>query len=335
MKENTADVSARPGTMSVFVRQIRFEGNGINSYELVDAAGNELPPFAPGAHIDVHLVGGALRQYSLCNDPQERHRYVIAVLRDEGGRGGSKTLHETLRVQDFLSIGPPRNNFWLVPDAKKVILLAGGIGVTPLKSMAHLLEREGIDYELHYCAKDLKFAAFAEEMVALSEKGRVHFHFDGGDPTRGLDIAKLLREPSTGTHLYYCGPGGFMKACAAASAHWPAGTVHFEHFKAPDTIEKGFPASDTGAEGGSFDVQIARSGQRIHVGADESLADALNKAGVPVETSCQSGLCGTCKIRYLTGQVDHRDFILNDEEREEFLTACVSRSTSDLLTLDL
>ena len=323
--------------LSVLVRQIRFEGIGINSYELVDPRGNDLPPFAAGAHIDVHLGDGLVRQYSLSNDPGERHRYVIAVLRDELGRGGSKSLHEKLHVQDVVSIGYPRNNFQLVESARKVILLAGGIGVTPLKSMAHRLEREGIDYELHYCAKDRPFIAFGEDLAAFREKGRAHFHFDGGDPARGLNIAELLFEPVPGTHLYYCGPAGFMNACAAAAAHWPVGTVHFEHFKAPVAEAAREPGAAGGAstESGSFVVQLARTGALITVSPDQTIVVALQGAGVEVETSCQSGLCATCKVRYLSGEVDHRDFVLSDAEHEEFLTACVSRAKSGLLTLDL
>ena len=317
-------------TIPVLVRQIRFEGKGINSYELTDPEGRELPPFTSGAHIDIHLADGVVRQYSLSNDPQERRRYVIGVLKDEGGRGGSTSLHRSLHVQDVVQISPPRNNFPLADDATKVILLAGGIGVTPLKSMAHSLERAGIDYELHYCAKDRAFTAFEDEMQAFAAQGRLHYHFDGGDPAKGLDIAQLLADPAPGTHVYYCGPSGFMKACEGAAQGWAAGTVHFEHFKAPVTER----AADAPPPGG-FDVEIASSGRRIAIGPDESIADVLNREGVPVETSCESGLCGTCKTRYKAGRVDHRDYILDDAEKDEYLTLCVSRCESELLVLDL
>src|ERR1700761_6390044 len=166
-------------TLRLLVRQIRFEGRGINSYEFVDPEGAALPPFTAGAHIDVHLGDGFVRQYSLSNSPRERHRYVIAVLRDEAGRGGSKALHEGLRVQDRVRVSRPRNNFELAADAKKVILIAGGIGVTPLKAMAHQLEESGVDYEMHYCAKDASCTAFANEFEPMFASGRLHFHFDG------------------------------------------------------------------------------------------------------------------------------------------------------------
>lgn len=319
-------------TLQLMVRQVRFEGRGINSYEFVDPEGHTLPPFTAGAHLDIHLAGGVIRQYSICNAPRERHRYVIAVLRDERGRGGSKALHEQLRVQDIVRVSLPRNNFRLVGDARRVVLIAGGIGVTPLKAMAHELDDAGIDYEMHYCAKDATCAAFAEEFEPMRESGRLHFHFDNGDPASGLDIPKLLGAPGEGEHVYYCGPVGFMKACADAAGHWPTGTVHFEHFKAPEREQDSDAANDALD---SFTVRIASTGQEIEVSKEETIADALLQAGVPMETSCCAGLCGTCKVRYLSGDVEHNDCILSDDEKTEFLTACVSRATSKVLVLDL
>jgi vanillate O-demethylase ferredoxin subunit len=323
-------ISREQTRLSLLVRQIRFEANGIHSYELVDPQGGELPPFSAGAHIDIHLPNGMTRQYSLCNSPAERHRYVIAVLRDDKGRGGSRALHDALRVQDLATVSQPRNNFALVPEARRVILLAGGIGVTPLKSMAHALDVAGIPFELHYCARNPGCAAFRDELGIAWEHGKLVHHFDHGKPEEGLDIAGLLREPEEGTHLFYCGPAGFMKACADAASHWPAGTVHFEHFKAPEP-DKGAAALAPGA----FMVKIASSGATFEVPADRSIADVLEQNGMRIETSCQAGLCATCKIRYLEGEVDHRDYILGDDEHGQFLTACVSRATSPVLVLDL
>ena len=319
-------------TLELFVRQVRYEGRNIQSYELVDPAGTELPPFSAGAHIDVHLANGVIRQYSLCNSPADRHRYVIAVLRDEKGRGGSKAVHEQLQVQGRVRVSVPRNNFELAQGARKVILIAGGIGVTPLKSMAHQLADAGdVDYELHYCARDAQCAAFTEDLQTLVDTQRLHFHFDDGDPSRGLDIAALLRDQAQeGTHVYYCGPAGFMQACADASSHWPKDTVHCEHFKAPER---------TGAlahrKPGEFTVEIASTGQRIPVPVDRSIADVLKAAGIAVQTSCEAGLCATCKVRYLSGEVEHQDCILDAGEQQNFLTLCVSRAKSELLVLDL
>lgn len=331
MNQNFIGVSRPHTTLSLLVRQIRFEANGINSYELVDPEGGALPPFTAGAHIDIHLSNGVIRQYSLCNSPLERHRYVIAVLRDEKGRGGSKTLHDNLRVQDIVKVSQPRNNFKLVPEAKKVILLAGGIGLTPLKSMAHALEATGVPFELHYCARNASCVAFKDQLETQWAHGKLHFHFDHGDPANGLNIAEVLSEASDNTHVFYCGPSGFMKACGEAASHWPAGTVHFEHFKAPEPA----PGAGAALAPGSFMVKIASTGAMLEVAADRTITEVLEEAGVHVETSCLAGLCATCKIRYLEGEVDHRDYILDDSERGQWLTACVSRATSDVLVLDL
>lgn len=321
--------------LSLVVRQIRFEAKGINSYELADPAGAELPAFTAGAHIDLHLPNGVVRQYSLCNSAAERHRYVIAVLRDEQGRGGSTALHDGLHVQDMVQVSIPRNNFQLMPEAKKVILIAGGIGMTPLKSMAHALEAKGVPFEMHYCSRNAGAVAFKEQLEAPWVHGALHFHFDQGDPAKGLNIAELLREAATGTHLFYCGPPGFMKACAEAASHWPAGTVHFEHFKAPEPVPAGAAAATASAAAGSFMLKIASTGAMIEVPADRSIVDALAQAGIHVDTSCEAGLCATCKIRYLEGEVDHRDVVLSDAEHGQWLTACVSRATSGVLVLDL
>ncbi|CAN5457688.1 hypothetical protein BH09PSE6_BH09PSE6_03620 [soil metagenome] len=215
-------------------------------------------------------------------------------------------------------------------DPAKVLLLAGGIGVTPLKAMAHELDRRGVDFELHYCAKAQAFAAFADELRPLIESGRARFHFDGGDPAKGLDIAGLLRDATAGTHVYYCGPSGFMKACAAATEHWAADAVHSEHFKAPAAA----PAQNA-PEPGSFKVKLARTGTSVEVQPGQSIVSAVATIGVKIETSCESGLCGTCKVRYLEGDVEHADYILGDDEHREYLTACVSRARSGTLVLDL
>ncbi|WP_322013255.1 PDR/VanB family oxidoreductase [Paraburkholderia sp. J12] len=330
-EEAVQDIEA--GTLDVRVKQIRYEGRGINSYELTSLGGEKLPPFEAGSHIDIHLKNGIIRQYSLCNPPSERHRYVIAVLKDEGGRGGSRSMHDDVAPGDVVTISKPRNHFALDGNAKKVILIAGGIGVTPLKAMAHELEAHRVNFELHYCARSRESAAFSEEFAAMLSAGRLHYHFDDGERSHQLDLAKLLAQPSPGTHVYYCGPAGFMKACADAASHWPKGTVHFEHFKAPEQPRRA-PAS-TEFAGGGCDITIASTGQVVHLGADQNLAEALNAAGVEIPTSCCAGLCATCKVRYRDGEVEHNDYILSDEERQEYLTACVSRPVSKTLVLDL
>lgn len=336
MNDSSSNVSASAPGLSLLVRQIRMEANGINSYELVDPSGAELPPTTAGAHIDLHLPGGITRQYSLCNDPAERHRYVIAVLRDEAGRGGSRAVHDQLHVRDIVAASLPRNNFPLVTEGKKYILLAGGIGVTPLKSMVHALEHLGKDYELHYCAKGPEFVAFREVFEPLVQAGRVVFHFDGANPAERLDIGTLLQTYTPGTHLYYCGPGGFMSACRNATAHWPEGSFHYEHFKVPEPARPGASSMESCTESAdSFRVQIAGRNDMFEVPRTKSIVEVLEENGVPITTSCQSGLCGSCKVRYLSGEVDHQDFILSDEEHQAYMTPCVSRCNSQLLVIDL
>ncbi len=318
----------RTEKLTLLVRQIRFEAIGVHSFELVDPAGASLPPAAAGSHLDVHLASGLVRQYSLCGDPADRTRYTIAVLREDNGRGGSRAVHETLRVGGSVVVSAPRNAFPVAPSAERHVLVAGGIGVTPLKAMVHELAARDADFSLHYCAKSPAHAAFADELGMFAD--RVTFHYDGGDPARGLDLMALLREQPDGTHAYYCGPSGFMEACERATAHWPPHTVHSEHFKVPTSASAAVASPVE-----TFAVEIASTGARFTIAPDASIVDVLNAAGVAIETSCVSGLCGTCKTRYLAGTVDHRDFILADDERGEFLTTCVSRATSPVLVLDL
>ena len=213
--------------MILRVRQITYQAVKINAYELTDPGGEALPPFTAGAHIDFHFRDGSVRQYSLCNDPAERHRYLIAILREEHGRGGSQALHERLHVQRMVSIGRPRNNFPLAENATRSLLLAGGIGITPIMSMTYELQRADKEFVLHYCTRSPDHNAFLNELSPLVRDGRAIIHHDNGVPANGLDIARVLEGYEEGTHLYYCGPG-FMVACRKASEHWPAGTVHWE-----------------------------------------------------------------------------------------------------------
>jgi ferredoxin-NADP reductase len=322
--------AAEGGTLRLQVRAIRWQADGIHAYELADADDAELPEVQAGAHVDVHLPGQHVRSYSLAGDPRDRRTWTLGVLREVNGRGGSKALHDQVHVGDFVEVGAPRNAFGLKPGADHVVLVAGGIGITPLKAMAHVLAAEGRSFELHYCARSRRNAAFIDELRGFVPEGRLHLHFDDGDVRQGLDIARLLREPGSRRHVYYCGPGGFMKACADATAHWPAGTVHSEHFKAPEP-----PAKPAGHQDGSFDVKLARSGITLHVASDQTIVRAIELAGHRVPTSCLSGLCGSCKVGVLEGEVDHQDYILNDDERAHCMTVCVSRAKGPMLVLDL
>jgi vanillate O-demethylase ferredoxin subunit len=312
------------------VRAVRWEAQGVHAFELVHPEGAALPSVEAGAHVDVHLPGGLVRSYSLAGDPRDRSRWELGVLREPNGRGGSQVMHDVVRVGDMLKIGQPRNAFHLAKDRlRHAILVAGGIGITPLKAMAHTLAAEGHSFELHYCARGLRHAAFRQTLQSVVPKGQLHFHFDNGDPSLGLNIGQLLSAPAEGTHVYFCGPGGFMKACAQATEHWPDGTVHSEHFKAPE------PSAPRSVPKGSFEVRLAKSGVSLQVQSDQTIVRAIELAGHRVPTSCLSGLCGACKVPYLEGEVDHQDYILNEEERQRCLTVCVSRAKSPLLVLDI
>ncbi|WP_449432587.1 PDR/VanB family oxidoreductase [Pseudomonas putida] len=315
--------------LTVKVRCIENQAAGINTFEFVDPAGQPLPPFTAGAHIDVHLPGGFIRQYSLCNSPRERDRYVVGVLNIANGRGGSRSLHSNVKAGDLLQISEPRNHFPVVDNAQRHVLIGGGIGVTPMMAMLEHFEASGAEYILYYCGETPERTAFKERLKSLPSQ-RVVIHYDAGDPARRLDIGELLMHHEPGTHLYCCGPGGLMAGVKAAAAHWPEGTVHFEHFAAPVQ-----PQSASKAAEGEFQITLARSGQTLDVPSSKSIAQVLRDAGLPCDTSCEAGICGTCKTRFIDGEVDHRDFILSDDEKQQHLLICCSRSKSATLVLDL
>jgi ferredoxin-NADP reductase len=312
--------------MQLRVRSITYLAQAINGYELADPRGRDLPRFAPGAHIALR-AGGFLRRYSLWNDAAERRRYCIAVLREDASRGGSRYLHENVRVGDIVEVSTPRNDFPLDPAAKRHLLIAGGIGIAPITSMVTELCRRRAEFELHYCTRSPERTAFRRELAPLAAEGRLYFHHDGGDPARGLDIRAALREPRPGTHLYYCGPAPLMAAAAEAARHWPAGTVHCEYFT-------GVP-EPAAAEDQPFCVRLAKTGGDYEVRAGETIAEALQRHGVPVRTSCELGYCGTCLTPYLAGDPDHRDQVLEESGRRHYVLICCSRSKSPVLVLDL
>lgn len=314
------------------IKQIRQEASEIHAYELVSMDENSLPAFEAGSHIDLHLPSGLIRQYSLSNDPAETHRYVVGILRDEHGYGGSKEVHQALKVGDAIEVSRPRNHFHLDETAKKVILLAGGIGITPLRSMGYRLKALGIPFELHYCARAQENIAFSQELKGLSNPGKIQFHLDGGMAGSGLNIAEMIQGIESDAHLYYCGPPGFMKACSEAAKGRSDINVHFEHFKAP---VKAPDSSVTLSDSSGLAIQIQSTGQKISLTRADSLVEALAKLGIEVSTSCQSGLCGTCKTRYISGDVEHGDCILSDAEHGEYLTPCISHIKSGTLVLDL
>jgi vanillate O-demethylase ferredoxin subunit len=267
------------------------------------------------------------RDYSLWNDPAERRRYCIAVLREGEG---SRHLHDEIRVGDIVETSLPRNNFALAETAERHLLVAGGIGITPIMAMIAELKRRRADFVLHYCTRVPAKTAFRDELDLLAAMGKVVFHYDGGDPAKGLDIAALLREPQAGTHLYYCGPAGLMAAAKAASAHWPAETVHCEYFSGPAAAPPARLEDDR-----AFVVRLAQHGGEYEIMPGETIIEVLRRHGIETRTSCELGYCGACLTRYLAGEPDHRDPILNEAARKTHLLICCSRAKSDELVLDL
>jgi vanillate O-demethylase ferredoxin subunit len=316
-------------TLQVIVARRRAEAQDIDTFELRRADGAALPPFAAGAHIDVTAPNGIVRQYSLCNSPAERERYLIGVLRDPASRGGSASLHQDLAEGALVRISEPRNHFALAP-ARHTLLLAAGIGITPLLCMAEELSAAGAGFALHYCARTPARAAFRDRIAMSAFAAQARFHFDDGAPDQRLDLHALFDRPAAGTRSYVCGPAGFIAAARAAAAQhgWPADRVHVEHFGAVPQA----PAHTTG-----FDVRIASSGKVVHVAPGRSVAAALADAGVAIALSCGEGVCGSCITRVLAGIPDHRDAFFTDQERagNDQFTPCCSGSLSALLVLDL
>jgi vanillate O-demethylase ferredoxin subunit len=316
--------------MELVVTDARIVAEGIRCYALADAGGAALPPFEAGAHIDVHLPNGIVRQYSLCNRPGERDRYVIAVLREPDGRGGSAAMHDGLAVGGRIAIGRPRNFFPVVREARHHLLLAGGIGITPLLAMTRAFAAEGTPFTLHYCARSAARMAFREELTAPPFAPHVVLHLDDGPAEQRLDLAALLRGQAPGTHLYYCGPAGFMAAvrAAAEAAGWPADALHCEYFAAPAPIQAG---------GAGFELRLARRGLSLWVPPERSAVEVLAAHGIEVPTSCEQGICGTCLTPVLEGIPDHRDAVLSDAEKaaNKEMTLCCSRARTPYLVVDL
>lgn len=317
-------------SLAVRVRRKHQEALDIRSFELVSVDDGPLPAFGAGAHIDVHLPNGLTRQYSLCNDPGERHRYVIGVLKDPASRGGSRALHEAVHEGDVLRVGLPRNQFALNEQATRSLLLAAGIGITPLLCMAERLARLGAPFELHYSARSRARMAFDGRIEQSGFAAHVHRHVDDGDPGQRLDLPALLAAPDAGTHLYVCGPRGFIDAVlrTAREAGWNEARLHHESFVAQTAVADGDQA---------FEVRLARSRRCIMVPRDQSVTAALAAAGVAVPTSCEQGICGTCVTAVLEGEPDHRDMFLTPAEQASHrqFTPCCSRAKSPFLVLDL
>lgn len=274
-----------------------------------------------------------MRQYSLCSDPARTDRYEIAVQREDAGRGGSVQMHRSVQAGDVLAISRPRNNFPLALDGHHHVLIAGGIGVTPLIAMAHHLTSIGASFEMHYGARSRARLAFADVLTGLCQGGDVHLYVDDGDPSRGMNLTHIVASAPEGSHVYACGPAGLLRAFSDATAGYPTEQVHVEHF-APPSGTAHEKDRDAQCEGG-FVVRLARSSVEFHVAPDQTILQVLRSGGVEVPSSCEAGVCGTCRVRYLEGLPDHRDFVLDDNDRAREVLVCCGRANSPVLVLDL
>ena len=315
--------SERP-SLPVRVSRISAETPDIRLFELRAGDGAALPEFSPGAHISVRAPNGTIRKYSLCNDPAERDRYLMAVLREPGGRGGSVSMVEGIKEGDELLVTPPRNDFPLVPSPAGYTFIAGGIGITPILSMMrHLKSSGGPRFKLYYCTRSKEQTAFHADLSAPEFRGQVVMHHDGGELAKALDLWPALENPRG--HVYCCGPRGLMDAVRDMTGHWNGSQVHFEAFSEADAHKP---------DDRAFRVRLARSGTVIDVPADKTILDTIRAAGHEAPSSCESGTCGTCKTALLAGEPDHRDLVLMENERTDNIMICVSRAQSDEITID-
>ncbi len=328
----TADLpvnaSARQGTQEnipllLRLTAIRYAAPDIHLYEFADPDGHALPPFTAGAHVDLHLPNGWVRPYSLCNDPQETHRYVTGIKREAAGRGGSCLIHDQFKVGQLVPVGAPRNHFPLHECAPHSVLIAGGIGITPVACMVHRLRHLGASFEVHYAVKQRQEAALLD---ALSGS-ELHVHVDAEHSGQPMNLAALLAGAPPQAHLYCCGPAPMLDAFEAATKALSPDFVHLERFAAAPLAP---------IEGG-FAVQLARSGRRVLVEKGSTILEVLRKEGISLQASCEQGICGSCETRVLSGRPDHRDSLLSDQEKQanQVMMVCCSGSLDPVLVLDL
>jgi vanillate O-demethylase ferredoxin subunit len=320
--------------LEVTILSKTHETADIISFELGKADGSALPIFEAGSHIDVKINETLLRQYSLYNTPANHHTYKIAVLKDANSRGGSQAVHDTFNEGDCIQISMPRNLFPLKNDNSRTLLFAGGIGITPLLSMAQVLDEQGKDFELHYFTRSKTDTAFFEELSQSHFASNVFFHFNDQNEDRDSALKHVLdqKKPSNKTaHLYTCGPNGFMDYIfdTARSLGWKDDNLHKEVFNAEPIV---LDESDK-----SFTLNLVRSGISFEIPADKTVLEVLEAADIELDTSCEQGVCGSCITKVISGTPDHRDQFLTDSEKSlnDQFTPCCSRSLTDSLSIDL
>jgi ferredoxin-NADP reductase len=296
---------------------------GVVRLALAAADGGELPAWTPGAHVDLLLGNGIVRQYSLCGDPADTTAYQVAVLCEPHSRGGSQYVHDVLAVGDTVAFRKPRNNFELIP-ARRYQFIAGGVGITPLLPMLAAADKAGADWRLTYGGRTRASMAFLDELGAYGERVSIRPQDECGL----IDLRALLDPPRPDTLVYCCGPEALLTAVEQHCAHWPSGALRVERFAPKEFDDQ--PVT-------SFEVVLKQSGITVHVPEDRSVLEVITEAGVAVMSSCTEGTCGTCETAIVEGRADHRDCVLSDEERAENATmmVCVSRSLGQRLVLDL
>ncbi|MDQ0304942.1 PDR/VanB family oxidoreductase [Ancylobacter polymorphus] len=318
-----AEGSGEGSTIDMRLVAIRLAAHDTNLYEFERLDGRPLPAVAPGSHVDIHLPNGMVRPYSLVASGEAPASYVIGVKRDAAGRGGSVAMHDTLRVGTMLKVGRPRNNFPLEEGAPHSVLIAGGIGITPIWCMAQRLIALGQSFEIHYACRDRRDVAFARELEALG----AHLHIDSESAGRFLDIAGIVAAAPDGAHFYCCGPAPMLTGFEAATAALPAERVHLERFA----------AAPMEAPQGGFVVALQASGKEFVVPEGKSILEVLREQGLDVDFSCEQGICGACRVTVLEGEPDHRDMVLSEREKaqNDAIMVCCSGSKSPRLVLAL
>ncbi len=326
----SAGVTATHGLIEARLAKIEDVARDTKTYTFQRVDGGKLPAYKPGAHIDLHLPNGLMRQFSLVVPISDPDSYTVGVKRDENSRGGSRYIIEQMKIGDQIKISAPRNNFPLVEDADHVVLFAGGIGVTPIWCMAQELEAQGRSWKIHYACRSQADMAFMSNLKKL-DPNKVHLHFDDETDGKVMDLAAAIAEAPANAHFYCCGPNPMLKAFEAAAASRPRANVHIEYFT---------PKEDLAAEGsdiGGFWVELARSGEEYFIPPGKKVLEVLFDAGVDVDYSCELGICGACETRVISGTVVHHDSVMSEEEQasNEKAMICCCGCTSERLVLDM
>lgn len=315
-------------TFTLSVHSISYEGTHTRLIELRPSPGSYLPPVEAGSHIDVHISPTIIRQYSLCNTPGETHRYVIGVALDPSSRGGSRALHEVLKEGDTLKVGAPRNHFELIQSENHTVLIGGGIGITPLLSMALQLEAQQRTWSLHYAAKSADVAPLFHSICTLAHQaryGQVNMYFSQQSIQR-MKVSDVMANAPDGSHFYCCGPLKLMDDFDSCSVHYPPNHCHSERF-----------CGDVDVAKGGFTIVLARTGKEIYISEESTILNALKAERINVTYACAEGVCGSCEVKVLEGKPDHRDEVLSDAEkaRNDTMMVCCSGAITNRLVLDL